>query len=138
MARRGSRGDTEFAVRVEGLSALNRDLGRINKDLQKASKAKLRLVAKQVRGTARGFAPRKTGRLAGSLRYSATAKGARVTSSLDYAPVHEYGGTISPAGGEIHIRRSRFVGRAVKQDADRIEHEIADLLDFIARRHGFH
>lgn len=124
-------------VRVKGLAELNRSLGKISKDLRKSSVAELRDIAKKVRDDARSNAPRRSGKLAASLRYSATNTGARVTSTLPQAPVHEYGGVIRPRGVPIRIKRSEFVGRAVRDNARGIEEQIGDLLERIARENGF-
>lgn len=134
MARRG---DREFAVRTQGLSKLQRSLGKIDKDLRRDSIRHLREVAKRVRGTGQGFAPVRTGALKGSFRYQAGNRGASVSSALPYAAVHEYGGTIAPRGVPIEIKRSRMLGRAVGEHAGDIEEQLGDLLDAIARRNGF-
>ncbi len=134
MARRA---DREFAIRTTGLGALNRSLNRISRESRRQSVGRLREIARRVRGTAQSKAPVQTGRLRGSLRYSASNRGAAITSTLPYAPVHEYGGTISPRGAPITIPERRFVGRAIQQDARRIEEQVGDLLDGIARRNGF-
>jgi len=131
------RADTEFAVRTQGLGKLNRALGKISKDIRKESIRHLRETAKEVRNTAKPLTPVRTGKLAGSLRYQASNRGASVSSSLPQAGVHEFGGRISPAGGTITIKSSRMLGRAVQQETPRIEQELGDLLDRIARSNGF-
>lgn len=131
------RADSEFAIRTEGLAKLNRDLGKISKDLRKDSLRELREIGKKVRSTARPLAPVRTGALARSYRYSATNRGASVRSALPYAPVIEYGRTISPKGVPIEFKESRPLGKAVQTHASDIEDQIGDLLDGIARRNGF-
>lgn len=131
------RRDTEFAIRTQGLGALNRSLGRISKDLKRESIKHLRETAREVRDTAKPLAPVKTGKLAGSFRYQASARGASVSSALPQAGVHEFGGVISPRGVPITIARSRMLGTAVQREAPRIEEEIGKLLDRIARTQGF-
>lgn len=133
------RNDREFSVHAEGLRDLNRALGRISKDLRKDSVRELRTIARHVRGTAQELTRvGETGKLRKGLRYSATAKGAAITSTLPQAPVFEYGGTISPRGVPITIPRDRMVGKAVQRDARNIEEQIGHLLDRIASRNGFH
>lgn len=129
--------DTEFAVRTKGLGALNRSLGKIDKDMRKRSVGKLRDIAKKVRADARPLAPVKTGKLAGSFRYSASNRGASVSSNLPQAGVHEFGGTISPRGVPITIKRSRMLGRAVEKDTAHIERELEALFEQVARSAGF-
>lgn len=130
--------DREFAVRTEGLGALNRSLGRISKDLKRESVRHLRGTAKEVRDTAKPLTPVKSGALQRSLRYQASTRSASVSSSLPYAGVHEFGGTVSPRGVPIAIPKSRMLGRAVQQETPRIEQELGNLLDRIARANGFH
>jgi phage gpG-like protein len=130
--------DRSVSVQIKGLGQLNRSLGRIDKRLKKESVAHIRAVARKVRDTARDkYTPKQTGALAKSLRYSAGAKGAAVTSNLPQAPVHEYGGTIAPRGAPITIPRSRMIGNAVDDHAENIADEVGDLLDRIARTEGF-
>lgn len=141
MARRG---DTEFAVKTEGLGKLNRDLGKIDRDLRKDSVGRLREVAKKVRGDARSLAPKGTApktpgvpHLAQSLRYSASNRGAAITSAAPHAPVWNYGGTIRPSGSPIEIPRTQFMGRAVAKNTRHIEDELGELVESLARRNGF-
>lgn len=141
MARR----DTEFAVKTKGLGALNRSLGKIDKALKRDAVKHLRETAKDVAGTAGSLAPRgtrplprgRTVRLADSYKGAANQRGGSVYSNLPQAPVFEYGGTIAPRGVPITIRKHRVVGFAIQREAPRIEEEIGDLLDRIARRNGF-
>lgn len=129
--------DASNAVRVEGLAKLNRDLGRIDRQLRNDSLKHLRVMAGKVRERARANAPKRTGKLAGSLRYSVSNRGAKVVSTHPAAAVHEYGRTISPRGVPIEIKRSFMVGRALAADREDIEQQLGDLLDGIARRNGF-
>lgn len=131
------RRDTEFAVRTQGLGALNRSLGRISKDLRKESIRHLRETAREVRDTAKPLTPVRTGKMAGSLRYQASARGASVSSAHPGAGVHEYGGVIAPRGTPITIQKSRMLGTAVQRETPRIEEDIGNLLDRIARQNGF-
>lgn len=131
------RADSEFAIKTQGLTPLLRSLNKVNKDVSKDLKRGLRDIAKKVRSDARPLAPVRTGALARSITYSATNKGASVRSPLPYAGVHEFGGTISPNGGPITIKASRFLGRAVQKDTAHIEDEIGRLFEDVARRNGF-
>jgi len=130
--------DTEFSVKTQGLNQTLRALNRVNKDAGKEVKRGLREIAKKVRADARPLAPVKTGKLAASYRYSATNKGAAVGSSLPYAGVVEFGGTIRPRGVPIKFKPSRPLGRAVQKDTAHIEEELGRLFDDLARRNGFH
>ena len=132
-----ARADSEFAVRTRGLAKLNRSFGKIDREMRKDSVRELREIAKKVRGTARGLAPVRTGKLAGSLRYSASNRGATIQSKLPQAAPLEYGGVIAPRGTPITLPRHRFVGRAIRQDARQIEEQLGDVFDRIARGEGF-
>ena len=129
--------DTSVSVRTVGLGALNRALGRIDKDLRKQSVAHLRDVAREVRDEARPMTPVRSGDLRRSLRYQASNRGASVSSNLPYAPVVEWGGTIQPRGVPITFPRTRMLGRSVEQNTDDIEEQIGRLFDGIARTNGF-
>ena len=130
--------DTEFGVKVKDLNPTLRALNKVNKDASKEVKRGLRQIAKEARADAVPLAPRLTGELAGSYRYSATTKGAALFSSLPQAGVHEFGGTISPRGVPIEIKRSRALGRAVDRNTADIEEKVGRLFESLARRSGFH
>lgn len=129
--------DTEYGVKVKNLNATLRSLNKVNKDLGKEVKKGLRQIAKKVRTDARPLAPVVSGDLARSFKYSATNKGAAVTSSLPYAGWIEYGGTIQPQGVPITIKGRRPLGRAVDRDTADIEEQLGRLFDDLARRNGF-
>lgn len=130
--------DRSVGVQVRGLSQLNRSLGRIDKDLRRESLRHIREVTRKVRDTARDkYTPKLTGELAKSLRYSASNRGASVSSSLPQSPVWEWGGRISPRGVPILIPRTRMIGRAVEDHTDDIEEQIGRLFDRIASANGF-
>ena len=129
--------DTEFSIRTKGLGDLNRALGKVDKDVRKDSVRKLREGAKGVRNTARPLTPVRRGVLQRSLRYSATNRGASVTSNLPQAPVHEYGGVIRPRGAPITIKKSRMLGTALQRERPKIEDAIERLVEQVIRREGF-
>ena len=127
----------DLSIKVDGLGKLRRDLKAIDKDLAKSLTDHLREIAKEVRDDARSRAPRKTGALSRSIKHSVRARGATVFSNLDYAPVHEWGGTITPRGTPIEIRGQHFIYSAIYDQADRIKSELERSLDVIADRNGF-
>lgn len=130
--------DRSVGVQVRGLSQLNRSLGRIDKDLRRESLRHIREVARKARDTARDkYTPKLTGELAKSLRYSASNRGAVLTSNLPQSAVHEFGGVIRPRGTPITIPRSRMLGRAVQDHTDDIEQQLKSILDRIAATEGF-
>ena len=112
------------AVEVEGLADLRKALRGLDKgalrEVQKVTKSAAQLVATE----AAGLAPHRSGRLSQSIKAATSGNAGIVRSQLPYAKVHEYGGTIRPAGSPITILRSEFIGRA----QDRKASEVADLL----------
>ena len=125
-------------IDVEGLGQFRRDLRAIGgpplvRELREVLKHAAEIAARQ----ASVLAPRKTGRLARSYRPFTRGNTAGVRSRLPYAGVIEFGGTISPKGTPIDIRRYEPVTRAVEQRADAVEAELAAGFDDLARAHGF-
>jgi hypothetical protein len=97
--------------------------------------AALRLaVAADVVPAARVLAPRRTGRLADSLRPYTSGNRAGVRSRLPYAnPIHW-------GWPKHHIKASEFVLKAMAADgvATKLEHRVADGIIDTAKKSGFH
>lgn len=127
----------ELAVKVHGLKELRRDLRRQDPDTVKEIRETLRRAAGLVARQAATIAPRRTGRLAESYRPFTRGNIAGVRSALPYAAVHEYGGTISPRGVPIVIRRTAPVSRVVMRETESIVRELEDGIMDVARRHGW-
>lgn len=79
-------------IKIEGLRQLNASLRKFDAELGKAPRKINREAATLVAGTAKGRAPRRSGRLAGSIRPGATGTSSYVQSTLIYARQQEYGG----------------------------------------------
>jgi hypothetical protein len=126
------------AVRVEGLADLRRDLKRLAPDVLPEIRGALKDAADLVASKARANAPRASGALAASIRSGTAGNAGVVRSRLPYAKVHEYGGTIRPRGAPITIHRAQFVGRALTSTEDRIVESLADSINAVASRHGWH
>jgi phage gpG-like protein len=127
----------EYAVKVNGLAELRRDLRRLQPALATQLSRVLKEAASIVAADAASLAPRKTGALAASYRPYASGNRAGVRSRLPYAAVHEYGGTISPRGADILIARSEPVSRAVARNTDAIMRELEDGFEVAAARTGW-
>lgn len=127
----------EYAVKVNGLAELRRDLRRLEpatlKEIQRTLKGAADVVARE----AALLAPRRTGALAASYKPYTRGNRAGVRSNLPYAAVHEYGGTISPRGADILIRRSEPITRAVERQADTVVREIGDGIERAALQSGW-
>jgi hypothetical protein len=80
-------------IRVEGLSLLIRNLRKVNSDYPKEAKAIHLKVAEPVASVARRRVPRRSSRLAGTIRAQSTQRVARVAAGarLKYAGVIHYG-----------------------------------------------
>jgi len=125
------------AVGTDGLRELRRDLKKLDNDLAKGLTRELREEVAKVASEAGTLAPRLTGALADSYRPFVTARAAGIRSRLAYAPVHEYGGTISPRGADIVIKRSEPVTRAVIRQTDAIVDGFGDAVERSARKAGW-
>lgn len=124
-------------VRVEGLKELRLGVREIDRGMLKEIQAVTRSAAQVVAAEASRLAPRKTGRLAGSIKGTTSGPKGIVRSRLVYAPVLEYGGTIAPRGTEIRIKRHEFVHRALRDKTDQIERELLAGYDQVVRRAGW-
>lgn len=134
MASRG----VDVQVQVEGLRDLKRALRNVEPDIRKEFREEsFKKVAVIVAGRAKVLAPKRTGRLAASIRGTTSGFSARVRSPLPYAAVHQWGGSIRPRGGRIVIRRSEYVTRAVEQKSQEIENALVDGIHEVARRNGW-
>jgi phage gpG-like protein len=130
--------DGQYGVEVKGLAQLRRDLRAIDReagrDVQRVVKDAVGRVAEEAARTA----PYRTGALARSYRPYTRGNVAGVRSTLPYAGVIEFGGTIRPRGVDIRFPRRLVVIKAAERQADRVVNEIADGLERTAERHGFH
>lgn len=129
-------------VRVSGLRELRSDFrkmgGTANRELSKALKAGLQPSLIAARAFARdSFSERSTGALAGDLKVFATGLRAGIRSRKPYASVQHWGGTISPRGTPIHIRRTEFITRAIVPREDNIVDDLGDALEDAARKNGW-
>lgn len=128
----------DVAVHTEGWRELRRDLRKFEPEIDKQLRKNVgAIIGSSVVAAASAAAPRRTGALAASYRPFVTQRGAGVRSKLPYAAVHEYGGTISPQGTPITIRRSAPITRAVERLTDRIVDAIGDAVEQAADATGW-
>lgn len=130
MARRRAADD---AVRIEGLAELRLALKKIDRELDRGLAAVFRQIGRMVRDAARRNAPVRSGALRKSIRSSVSARRSSIYSNLDYAPVHEWGGTIRPNGGAVKIEARRYMNRGVSESRRVIDAGLDGLLDHLAR-----
>jgi phage gpG-like protein len=110
----------------------------MDKGLNREVSDALKGAASEVVTRASTLAPRRSGRLAGSLRPFAAGLKAGVRSPLPYANVVHWGGTIRPKGAPVHFRRRPFIEKAAEERADRVLEKVADNIEALATRHGWH
>jgi phage gpG-like protein len=127
-----------LSLKVEGLAAFRRDLRKVDREVDKDLRQDIKDAAGRVLVEARGLAPMRTGALARSLKVSVTAKGASVYSTLPYAPVLHWGGTIAPRGAQIRFPRTEFISGPAERAADRLAEEISESVERAALRAGWH
>lgn len=78
-------------IRIEGLREFTSDLRSVDRRLPREIRSLNKDAADKVATEARKRAPRRTGRLAGSIRSGATQRHAYVKTNLIYGPVIEFG-----------------------------------------------
>src|SRR5262245_58300761 len=98
-------------VHVVGLKQLRSALRAIDTSLPREINAALREAVQPIAYDASTRAPRRTGRLARSVRAGATARGAYIGARVPYAAVHEFGGTTRflSRRGQIRIRPQPYI-----------------------------
>lgn len=128
----------DFAIKVKGLAELRRDLRATDREMLKEVQGALKDAAGIAAREAEATAPRRTGTLARSYRPFTRGNVAGVASTVPYAPVIEYGGTIKPKGSPIAIRRYEPVTRAIERQSEAIVERIGDGIEEAARRTGWH
>jgi phage gpG-like protein len=128
----------DFDVHVDGLREFRRDLKRTDAEVAKGLQKELKGAVAKVSIEAAATAPRKSGALSRSYRPFTRGNIAGVRSTLPYAGVIEYGGTIRPKGTDITIRKYEPVTRAVERRREQIVNDIGDAIESAAIRAGWH
>jgi hypothetical protein len=124
-------------IGVEGLRDFRRDLRRLEPALDAELRKEMRRAVAIVAVRAGQIAPKQSGKLAKSYRPFITQRTAGIRSSLPYAPVIEFGGTISPRGTPITFQRMEPVTRAVEQYAAKLVDDFGDAVQRAADRTGW-
>jgi phage gpG-like protein len=124
-------------VHTQGLKELRGALRALEPAADRMLRDELRHAGEKIAVTAGALAPHRTGDLAHSIR--AYVLGARVSvgSTLPYAGVVHWGGTIEPRGVPIHFRRTEFIVRAAEDHADELVNDIAEGVDRVTRSLGW-
>jgi phage gpG-like protein len=111
---------------------------RMEPEAAKGLRDDIKHAAGKVALTAGANAPRRTGALQHSIRVFVSGARASIGSTLPYAGVVHWGGTIAPKGTKILFRRNEFVTRAIADHQDQIVEDIADGVERAAIRAGWH
>lgn len=128
----------DVQVRVDGLREFRRDLKRVDNEADKELRKSIRTAALKVAAEAAASAPRRSGALAKSIRPYVSGARASIGSTLPYAGVVHWGGTIQPRGVDIRFPRTEFITKAVERHTDQIVDDIGDGIERAALRAGWH
>lgn len=119
-------------VSVKNYAAFRRGLQSLDKGTNKILTNYLKDLAKETTADAKRRAPVKSGKLRKSIRPSVTQKRVTVYSTLPYAGVQEWGGTIRPKGTPIKIEGHHMVRDAVDAASEKTERDLTHMFDVIA------
>lgn len=118
-------------VRVRGLDNLQRTMGNLADDLDDLADTSA-AAADILVGSAQGYAPRRTGRLRGSIEAKSTRTGATVTAGVGivspYPAVHEYGSR------RRHITGSHYMRKAAESKERAVVNEYEKSVDKSVRQ----
>lgn len=117
----------EFAVSVDGLRETQAALKKLDADAARELRAELKAAGKEVEGDARGNVRSRSGKLAGSIKTSVTAKGVSVYSNLVYARVQDQGGKVGRNHATLLARGS--VSQYMKRAGDTAEPKVTRRLE---------
>lgn len=119
-------------ITVEGLRPALRDLRKIDRDLQREALRGLKAATvREALPAVVAAAPKRTGRLARSLRVQATTRGVSIRSRVPYAnPIHW-------GWPRHHIKPNPFIQRGAEARAERILDALAEEMDGFFARNGF-
>jgi hypothetical protein len=118
-------------VRVRGLAEAQRDLRKTDQELAGEIRKGLKGAAEVVAAGARVRAPHRSGRLAASIKPSATNRAVAIRSSLVYAqPIHW-------GWPKRNIKPNRFIERAADATSDEAMAQLETSLDRLFARRGF-
>lgn len=124
-------------IETVGLREFRRDLKKLDREIDKELVGDIRRAGGTYLTEARTEAPMKSGALAKSLKLSVTTRGVSIYSTVPYAGVVHWGGTIAPRGAPITFERTEFISKAVDRGADRLVDELSDSVEQAAKRAGW-
>ena len=124
-------------VEIKGGRQLRAALRRTEPEADQSLKRELREAGARVALVGASKAPRRSGALQRSIRPYVTTRGISIGSTLPYAGVVHWGGTINPRGAPITFERRPFLEEAVEETADWILDQVAHGFDVAARKAGW-
>lgn len=128
------------SVRVDGLRELRRDLKQIDATLPRKLNAEIKRAAEPMRAEAARNAPRRTGRLAASLKVGTAGSKVRIYSKRDGASVIHWGGRHPLFGNRQRFyaqKANPFIARAAERGAGSLERDLAHAVEALMRNAGF-
>jgi HK97 gp10 family phage protein len=133
-------GGSGLTVRVDGLTELLRDLKKLEPEVSKELRDRLKEIVNVVASDARQKAPYKTGKLAKKIVPSVTNKGAAVLSKAEHARIMEFGGRHPVFGNRntwVFQPARPHVFPAVEAHRADVDRQGQEALDNALRKIGF-
>lgn len=128
------------SVRVDGLRELRRDLKQIDRTLPRQLNAEIKRAAGPMRSEAAHLAPKRTGRLAASLKVGTSGSKVRIYSRRSGASVVHWGGRHPLFGNRQRFYQQKanpFLVRAAERNAGQLERDLAHAVESLMRNVGF-
>lgn len=122
-------------IAVTGLKELRRDLKSLEDATPKEVSQVLKEGADIVAKDAAVRAPRRSGKLAGSIKPGTSGANAFVKSDLPYAAVHQWGGRVG-RNKSVKIEGKHYLTEAAEAKEDEVAQKVEDGLHALIRRHG--
>lgn len=126
-------------VEVQGLREFSRALKKADRDLPKEMRAGLNDIARTVSEKAKSSVPKRSGRLANSIRPTSTPKMGRVSmggARVPYAGFIEFGGRVGRGKSVVRafVKDGRYLRPAYEASQQRVRREMEDLLERIVKK----
>lgn len=132
----GFRANPSDAVKIEGLSKLQKDLRKLSTDALDLNKEEFlatnKKVAEIIIGESKKFVPVLTGALAESVRNASTKKSAKVRAGSVGVP---YAGAIHFGWPSRGIRPNPFLYDAIDRRRDEVRDRYVDLIDALTKKY---
>lgn len=128
-------------IRIDGLAELKRAFGNIDKDTPKTIRLGLNEVAEIVAKIARSRAPKRSGKLAASIKANSTATAGRVkggSKTVGYFGFIDYGGKVG-VHKSVHrpfIKTGRIMYPAFDSQRDNLQALLQKKLDALVEANG--